>query len=83
MLYIPIKIKHFDLKNNLIINLFNLILIISIINKSNKDIHRKMSNHRKLGGFKTKLVNKINDSSKKQQLYDITKMNISICIGYN
>ena len=82
IMYIPIKIKDFDLKNNLIINLLNLILIKSIDNKSSKDTHRKMSNHRQLGGFKTKLVNKIKESSKKCQLYDITKMNIPSSLGY-
>ena len=70
------------MKNNLIINLLNLILIKSIDNKSNKDTQRKTSNHGKLRGFKTKLVNKINDSSKKCQLYDITKMNIPSSLGY-
>ena len=82
IMYIPIKIKDFDLKNNLIINLLNLILIKSIDNKSCKDTHRKMSNHLKLGGFKTKLVKKIKESSKKCQLYDITKMNIPSSLGY-
>ena len=82
MMYIPIKMKDFDLKNNLIRNLLNLILIKSIDNKSSRDSLRKMSNHKKLGGFKAKLVNKINDSSQKNNKYDITKMNIPSCLGY-
>ena len=82
MLFVPIKINDFDLKNNLIINLLNLILIKSIDNKSCKDSLIKNNNHKKLGGFKNKLVNKINDSSQKNNLYDITKMNITSCLGY-
>lgn len=82
MMYIPIKIKDFDLKNNLIINLLNLILIKSLDSKSSRESLRKFSNHRKLGGFKKKLVNKINDSSKKNNLYDISKMKIVSSLGY-
>ena len=82
ILFVPIKINDFDLKNNLIINLLNLILIKSIDNKSCKDSLIKNNNHKKLGGFKNKLVNKINDSSQKNNLYDITKMNITSCLGY-
>ena len=76
MMFIPIKIKDFDLKNNLIINLFNLILIKGIDNKMSKESLRKESKERRLGGFKNKLTNKINDSSKNNNIYDITKMNI-------
>jgi hypothetical protein len=82
VMFIPIKINDFDMKNSLIINLLNLILIKSIDSKSSKDSLRKTSNHRKLGGYKKKLVNKINDSSQKNILYDITKMNITSCLGY-
>ena len=82
MMYIPIKIKDFDLKNNLIINLLNLILIKSLDSKSSRESLRKFSNHRKLGGFKKKLVNKINDSSKKNNLYDMSKMKIVSSLGY-
>ena len=82
MMYIPLKIKDFDLKNNLIINLLNLILIKSLDSKTSRDSLRKYSNHRKLGGFKKKLVNKINDSNQKNNLYDISKMNIVSSLGY-
>ena len=81
-LYIPININNFDLKNTLIINLFNLILIKGIDHKINNNL-RKGSKDRKLGGFKNKLKNKITDSSsKKKDIYDITKMNIPSCLGY-
>ena len=82
MMFIPIKIKDFDLKNNLIINLFNLILIKGIDNKMSKESLRKESKERRLGGFKNKLTNKINDSSKNNNIYDITKMNIPSSLGY-
>ena len=81
-LYIPININNFDLKNTLIINLFNLILIKGIDHKINNNL-RKGSKDRRLGGFKNKLTNKITDSSsKKKDIYDITKMNIPSCLGY-
>ena len=81
-LYIPININNFDLKNTLIINLFNLILIKGIDHKINNNL-RKGSKDRRLGGFKNKLKNKITDSSsKKKDIYDITKMNIPSCLGY-
>ena len=82
MMFIPIKMKDFDLKNNLIINLFNLILIKGIDNKTSKESLRKESKERRLGGFKNKLTNKINDSSKNNNIYDITKMNIPSSLGY-
>ena len=82
MMYIPIKIKDFDLKNDLIINLLNFIIIKSLDNKTSRDSLRKFSNNKKLGGFKAKLVNKINDSSQKNNLYDISKMNIVSSLGY-
>ena len=82
MMFIPIKMKDFDLKNNLIINLFNLILIKGIDNKMSKESLRKESKERRLGGFKNKLTNKINDSSKNNNIYDITKMNIPSSLGY-
>ena len=82
MMFIPIKMKDFDLKNNIIINLFNLILIKGIDNKMSKESLRKESKERRLGGFKNKLTNKINDSSKNNNIYDITKMNIPSSLGY-
>ena len=43
---------------------------------------RKESKDLKLGGYKTKLTLKINDSCKNKNIYDITKMNIPSCLGY-
>ena len=81
-LYIPINMNNFDLKNTIILNLFNLILIKGIDHKINNNM-RKESKEKRLGGIKNKLTNKINDSSsKKNYLYDITKMNVPSCLGY-
>ena len=82
MIFFPLKINDFDLKNNIIKNILNLILIKNIDNKQSKDSVRKMSNHKKLKTFKKKLTKKINDSSQKTNLYDITKMNIPSSLGY-
>ncbi len=81
MMFIPIKIKDFDLKNNLIVNLLNLILIKGIDSKISKESLRRGSKDKGLGKVKNKLTDKINDSSKKN-VYDITKMNIPSCLGY-
>ena len=81
-LFIPININNFDLKNSIIINLFNLILIKRIDYKININSTRKGSKERRLGGFKLKLTNIINDSSQKKYKYDITKMNIPSSLGY-
>ena len=82
MMFVPLKINDFDLKNNIIKNILNLILIKNIDNKQSRDSVRKMSNHKKLKTFKKKLTKKINDSSQKTNLYDITKMNIPSSLGY-
>ena len=82
MIFIPIKIDELDLKNSLIVNLFNLILIKGIDNKMSKDSLRKESKDLRLGGYKKKLTNKINDSTKKKNIYDISKMNIPSSLGY-
>ena len=82
LMFIPIKINDFDLKNNLIINLLNLILIKGIDNKMSRESLRKESKEKRLGGFKNKLANKINDSTKKPNFYDISKMNIQSSLGY-
>ena len=82
MMYIPMKINDFDLKNNLVINLLNLILIKGIDSKMNKESLRKGSRERVLKGFKKKLTNKINDSTQKKNAYDITKMNVQSSLGY-
>ena len=82
MMFIPIKINDFDLKNNIIINLLNLILIKGIDNKMSKESLRKGSKEKGLGKFKNKLTDKINDSTTKKNIYDLTKMNIQSCLGY-
>ena len=82
ILYIPININNFDLKNNIIVNLLNLILIKGIDHKMNVYSMRKGSKEKGLGGIKNKLTSKINDSSQKKNIYDITKMNIPSSLGY-
>ena len=82
-LYIPININNFDMKNSVINNLFNLILIKGIDNKININNKRKSSQDKKLGGLKNKLKDKINDeSNNKKNLYDITKIDVPSCLGY-
>ena len=82
MMFIPIKINDFDLKNNIIVNLLNLILIKGIDNKMSKLSLRKGSKEKGLGKVKNKLTDKINNSTSKKNIYDITKMNIQSCLGY-
>ncbi len=81
-MFIPLKINDFDFKNNIIKNIFNLILIKNIDNKQSKDSRRKTSNYSKLKNFKRKITRKIKDSSQNNNLYDITKMNIPSTLGY-
>ena len=59
LMYIPIKIKDFNMKNNLIINLFKLILIKGIDNKTSKESLRKGSKDKKLAPIQNKSTNKI------------------------
>ena len=82
MLFIPMTINNFDLKNTIMTNLLNLILIKGIDHKINMNSMRKGSKEKKLGGFKNNLTNKINSSSCKKNVYDITKMNIPSTLGY-
>ena len=84
ILFIPINLNNFDLKNKIINNLLNLILIKRIDNKINSNnSNRKNSRDKKLGGYKNKLANKINDEiNNKKNLYDICKMNIPSSLGY-
>lgn len=83
-LYIPIKINDFTMKNHIILNILNLILIKKIDNK--KESTRKYSkDDKKIGNMKKDLTNKINDLSYKNMnnyIYDITKMDIPNSIGY-
>ena len=46
------------------------------------DCLRKESKEKRLGGYKNKLTNKINDSSQQKHIYDISKMNIQSSLGY-
>ena len=82
LMYIPIKINDFNLKNDLISNLFKLILIKGIDNKTSRDSIRKGSSDKNLGGIQNKLTDKIKDSSQKKDKYDISKMNIESTLGY-
>ena len=84
ILFIPINLNNFELKNKIINNLLNLILIKRIDNKLNiNNSNRKGSRDKKLGGFKNKLTNKINDElNKKKNIYDISKMNVPSSLGY-
>ena len=82
IMYIPMKINDFNMKNNLITNLFKLILIKGIDNKTSRDSLRKGSRDKNLGGIQNKLTDKIKDSSQKKDKYDITKINIESTLGY-
>ena len=83
MMFIPMKLDEFNLKNNLIINLLNLILIKRIDNKTSKECLRKESKNKRLGGMKKKLTNKITDSCQlKRHTYEINKMKIPSTLGY-
>ena len=70
------------MKNNLIINLFKLILIKGIDNKTSKESLRKGSKDKKLDPIQNKLTNKIKNSSQKKEKYDITKMQVESSLGY-
>ena len=82
IMYIPIKINDFNLKNTLILNLLKLILIKGIDNKTSRNSLRKESRDTKLCGIQNKLTDKIKDSSQKKDQYDISKMNIESSLGY-
>ena len=81
-LYIPIKINDFTMKNHIILNILNLILIKKIDNKK-KSIRKYSKDESNIGNIKKDLTNKINNlSSKNNYIYDITKMDIPDSIGY-
>ena len=82
IIFIPININNFDMKNNIINNLLNLILIKRIDNKINIDSTRKDSKEKKLSNIKNNLKEKINCESNKKDIYDITKMNVDSALGY-
>ena len=82
IIFIPININKFDLKNSIINNLLNLILIKRIDNKININSIRKDSKDKKLGNIKNDLKDKIKSESSKKNIYDITKMNVDSSLGY-
>ena len=82
ILFIPINLNNFELKNKIINNLLNLILIKRIDNKKNENSKRKSSKDKNLKGYKYNLTNKINDELNNKNLYDISKMNIPSTLGY-
>ena len=82
IIFIPININKFDLKNSILNNLLNLILIKRIDNKININSIRKDSKDKKLGNIKNDLKDKIKSESSKKNIYDITKMNVDSSLGY-
>ena len=82
ILFIPINLNNFELKNKIINNLLNLILIKRIDNKKNENSKRKSSKDKNLKGYKYNLTNKIDDELNNKNLYDISKMNIPSTLGY-
>jgi len=83
-LYIPIKINGFTMKNHIILNILNLILIKKIDNKK-ESIRKYGKDESNIGNMKKDLTNKINNLSSKNlnnYIYDITKMDIPDSIGY-
>ena len=84
ILFVPININNFDIRNKIINNLLNLILIKGIDHKINSSISsRKGSRDKKFSGFKNKLTNNLNkELNMKKNIYDITKMNIPSSLGY-
>ena len=82
ILFIPINLNNFELKNKIINNLLNLILIKRIDNKKNENSKRKSSKDKNLKGYKYNLTNKINNELNNKNVYDISKMNIPSTLGY-
>lgn len=86
MMFIPMKKDDFTIKNSIIMNLLNLILIKGIDNKNIKENNLNIKNQLKqnnLSNVKSKITNKIIDSSKvKKYRYDLTKMKIPSTMGY-
>ena len=82
ILFIPINLNNFELKNKIINNLLNLILIKRIDNKKNENSKRKSSKDKNLKGYKYNLTNKINNELNNKNIYDISKMNIPSTLGY-
>ena len=72
------------MKNHIILNILNLILIKKIDNKK-ESIRKYSKDESNIGNMKKDLTNKINNLSSKNlnnYIYDITKMDIPDSIGY-
>ena len=82
IIFIPMSINNFNMKNSIINNLLNLILIKRMDHKININSIRKDSKDRKLSNIKDNLKDKINCESSKNNIYDITKMNVHSSLGY-
>ena len=82
IIFIPICINNFNMKNSIINNLLNLILIKRMDHKININSIRKDSKDRKLSNIKDNLKDRINCESSKNNIYDITKMNVHSSLGY-
>ena len=82
IIFIPMCINNFNMKNSIINNLLYLILIKRIDHKININSIRKDSKDRKLSNIKDNLKDRINCESSKNNIYDITKMNVHSSLGY-
>jgi hypothetical protein len=82
IIFIPMSINNFNMKNSIINNLLNLILIKRMDHKININSIRKDSKDRKLSNIKDNLKDRINCESSKNNIYDITKMNVHSSLGY-
>ena len=82
IIFIPMCINNFNMKNSIINNLLNLILIKRMDHKININSIRKDSKDRKLSNIKDNLKDRINCESSKNNIYDITKMNVHSSLGY-
>ena len=82
IIFIPMSINNFNMKNSIINNLLNLILIKRMDHKININSIRKDSKDRKLSNIKDNLKDRINCESSKNNIYDITKMNVLSSLGY-
>ena len=82
IIFIPMSINNFNMKNSIINNLLNLILIKLMDHKININSIRKDSKDRKLSNIKDNLKDRINCESSKNNIYDITKMNVHSSLGY-
>lgn len=84
-IFIPLKINDFTIKNSIIINIINLILIKKIDNKK-ESLRKSSKEEKKINGIKNNLTQKISSNLSNKSLngfiYDMTKMNIPYSLGY-